>query len=359
MVLLVTFFFISVFSDMSLPAGFGVKSGRATNVGASSSKQVPKVSVSQQVATVSPLKKKGHEKRKNQETDLFITKKSKIQESSSGFPYEAPVTAAGDWFAKVADGYIEPSKFSVWQQRNGEQAADACKRAAAELFFHLTCNPSDNEKLRASLDTANEDKKKLKQQLGASEKDKAKLEEFKSNAERDISRLRTEADNLRIDLNKTAQDLSLSNDRVAELEKQVEDLNTQLGAPNQSSFAEGFRSFVTGFLAVDPEYDWSKFIPATKTWVEEFRVEEAKAIEAKRMEIELEVAAISANAFLEQSSPERVTHVEARQVAEGSPKVTDTHPIPQLTQGEIPQEIPTVPSSQPGNLDSSQDQDQV
>ena len=340
---------------MSLPAGFGVKSGRATNVGASSSKQVPKVSVSQQVAIVSSPKKKGHDKRKNQETDLLITKKSKIQESSSGFPYDAPVTAAGDWFAKVADGYIEPSKFAVWQKRNGEQAADACRRAAAELFFHLTCNPFDTEKLRVSLEAANEDKKKLKQQLGASEKDKAKLEEFKSNAERDISRLKADADNLRTDLNQSAQDLSLSNERVTELEKQVKDLQTQLDAPNQSSFAEGFRSFVTGFLAVDPEYDWSKFIPATKAWVEEFRVEEAKAIEEKRMEIELEVAAISANAFLEQPSPQDA----ARQVAEGSPNVTETNPVPQLIQGETPQEIPTIPSSQPGNLDSSQDQDQV
>ena len=169
--LAVTFPFCLVFlSDMSLPAGFGVKGGRATNVGASNSKQAPKVSVSQQVSTVPSPKRKGHEKRKNQETDLLITKKSKIQESSSEFPYEAPITAAGDWFAKVADGYIEPSKFAVWQKRNGEQAADACRRAAAELFFHLTCNPSDTEKLRIRLEAANEDKNKLKQELGVLKK---------------------------------------------------------------------------------------------------------------------------------------------------------------------------------------------
>ena len=340
---------------MSLPSGFGVKGGRATNVGASTSKQTPKASISQVAIKPPSPKKKILDKRKSQETDLHVSKKSRTADLSSGFPYEAPVTAAGDWFAKVANGYIEPSKFAAWQKRDGEQAADACRRAAAELFFHLTCNPSDTEKLRVSLEAANEDKKKLKQQLGASEKDKVKLEEFKSNAERDISRLKADADNLRTDLNQSAQDLSLSNERVAELEKQVKDLQTQLDAPNQSSFAEGFRSFVTGFLAVDPEYDWSKFIPATKAWVDEFRVEEAKAIEDKRLEIELEVAAISANAFLEQSSPQDV----ARQVAEGSPNVTETIPVPQLTEGETPQEIPTIPSSQPGNLDSSQDQDQV
>ena len=147
---------------MSLPAGFGVKGGRATNVDASSSKQAPKVSVGQQVTKPPSPKKKGHEKRKNQELDVHTPKRSKLQESSSEFPYEAPVTAAGDWFAKVADGYIEPSKFMNWQQRNGEQAADACRRAAAELFFHLTCNPSDTEKLRVSLDTANEETAKLK-----------------------------------------------------------------------------------------------------------------------------------------------------------------------------------------------------
>ena len=348
-------FFISPV-DMSLPSGFGVKNGRASNAGASSSKQVPKVSVSQQVTKFSSPKKKGHEKRKNQETDLHNSKKPKVQELSSGFSYEAPVTAAGDWFAKVADGYLEPSKFAIWQQRNGEQAADACRRAAAELFFHLTCNPSDTEKLRARLDTAKDEIDQLKVQLTEAEKEKAELEKFKVRAEKDISRLKTDADNLRANLNQSAQELTASSEKVIELEKQAEDFQQQLGEVEKSSFAAGFRDFVAGFLAVDPEYDWGKFIPATKQWVDDFRVEEAKAIEEKKMEIELEVAAISANKFLQQPSPGQLDNDEARQTEEGSPNVYATDPVPRLTSGEIPQEIPVISSSQPRNIDSSQDQ---
>ena len=84
-------------------------------MGASSSKQMPKVSVSQQATKPPSPKKKVHEKRKNQELEVHSSKRSKLQESPSEFSYDAPVTAAGDWFAKVADGYIEPSKFMSWQ----------------------------------------------------------------------------------------------------------------------------------------------------------------------------------------------------------------------------------------------------
>ena len=338
---------------MSLPAGFGVTGGRATNVGASSSKQIPKVSVSQQARKPPSPKKKVQEKRRNQELEVHSSKKSKLQESPSGFPFDAPVTAAGDWFAKVADGYIEPSKFTSWQQRNGEQAADACRRAAAELFFHLTCNPSDTEKLRASLDAAREENSKMKQVLAEAEKDKAELEKFKTRALKDISRLKSDADNLRTELNKTAQDLSNAGETVVSLEKKIEELGEKHAEDNRLAFADGFRSYVTGFLAVDPEYDWSKFVPATRAWIEEFKVQEAKAIEEKRLQIELETASDSARKFLEQASP-----LEARQDHQESLE----NPIPRIESGvgasQDPPAVETADTtgSQPNPHDSSQDQ---
>ena len=338
---------------MSLPAGFGVTGGRATNVGASSSKQMPKVSVSQQARKPPSPKKKVQEKRRNQELEVHSSKKSKLQESPSGFPFDAPVTAVGDWFAKVADGYIEPSKFASWQQRNGEQAADACRRAAAELFFHLTCNPSDTEKLRASLDAAREENSKMKQVLAEAEKDKAELEKFKTRALKDISRLKSDADNLRTELNKTAQDLSNAGETVVSLEKKIEELGEKHAEDNRLAFADGFRSYVTGFLAVDPEYDWSKFVPATRAWIEEFKVQEAKAIEEKRLQIELETASDSARKFLEQASP-----LEARQDHQESLE----NPIPRIESGVGASQDPPVvetadtTGSQPNPHDSSQDQ---
>lgn len=268
---------------MSLPSGFGVSKGRAQSGGASGSKIPSKVSVSQPASRRSPPKKKTEDKRKFKDTNPDPSKKLKMTESNSVFPYDAPVTAAGDWFAMMADSYLGPGRFHNWQQRTGEQAAEACRRAAGELFFHLTCNPSDTEKLKARLDASNKENDKLKVQLSEAEGEKAELEKFKLRAEKDISRLKTNADDLRANLNQTAQELTASSEKVVELEKQVEDLQKQLGEAEKSSFASGFRSFVTGFLAVDPEYDWGKFIPATRSWVEEFRVEEVKAIEEKKL----------------------------------------------------------------------------
>lgn len=75
------------------------------------------------------------------------------------------------------------------------------------------------------------------------------------------------------------------------------------------------------------------------------------------MEIELEVAAASANEFLKRPSPERIDQEEARQEIDSSPHDDAAALIPQLTSNDIPQEIPVISSSQPGkDLDSSQDQ---
>ena len=113
-----------------------------------------------------------------------------------------------------------------------------------------------------------------------------------------------------------------SSAKTVALEKKVEDLHMQLGEAEQTFFAAGFRSYVTGFLAVDPDYDWGKFFPATRSWIEEFKVEEAKAIEEKRLAIELEAASVSAQKFLQQSED------EARQEGEVEADADDTNSIP-------------------------------
>ena len=104
-------------------------------------------------------------------------------------------------------------------------------------------------------------------------------------------------------MNKTAQDLSAASETIVSLEKKVEKLEGQQAETSRIAFADGFRSYVTGFLAVDPDYDWSKFVPSTRSWIEEFKVQQAHAIEDKRLEIELEAASDSAKKFLEQPSP--------------------------------------------------------
>lgn len=133
-------------------------------------------------------------------------------------------------------------------------------------------------------------------------------------------------------------------------EGKVEDLKGQLAEANEAAFTDGFRSYMTGFLAVDPDYDWAKFVPATRTWIEEFKVEQAQAIEEKRLEIGSEAASASASKFLENASP-----TKAHQVGEDNHQVE----VPRLESGEnIPQDIQTddASRSQAHAIDSSQDQ---
>lgn len=55
-----------------------------------------------------------------------------------------------------------------------------CRRAADKLFYHLTCNPMDTEKLRASLDAANDEKNLAKAEAGATREGQIELGGFQS-----------------------------------------------------------------------------------------------------------------------------------------------------------------------------------
>lgn len=74
------------------------------------------------------------------------------------------------------------------------------------------------------------------------------MEDFKVKAEKDLPRLRKEADNLRTDLKKIAQDLTTASEKVVALENTIEYLWKQLAETNEIAFADSFRSYVTGLL---------------------------------------------------------------------------------------------------------------
>ena len=57
-----------------------------------------------------------------------------------------------------------------------------------------------------------------------------------------------------------------------------------------AAYEEGFKGYVLGFLATDPEYSWEKFDPDTRKWIEDFKKENGPAIAAKKVEIEAELA---------------------------------------------------------------------
>ncbi|WOG95201.1 hypothetical protein DCAR_0414507 [Daucus carota subsp. sativus] len=68
--------------------------------------------------------------------------------------------------------------------------SEVCRRALAEPFLHMSCNPSNAEKLKTSLDAANQEKDELKRKLDAAEKDKSNLGEYETRADRGLPRLR-------------------------------------------------------------------------------------------------------------------------------------------------------------------------
>lgn len=87
-------------------------------------------------------------------------------------------------------------------------------------------------------------------------------------------------------------------------------------------------------------------------WIEEFKVEQAKAIEEKRLEIELEVAAALVNTFLEQVFPRKAREEGDQERPEEIPMIK-----PGAHDGVPPEnQAFEAALSQPNHMDSSQDQ---
>ena len=73
-------------------------------------------------------------------------------------------------------------------------------------------------------------------------------------------------------------------------EKQASTWDEEKEAVQDAAYEEGFKGYVLGFLATDPEYSWEKFDPDTRKWIEDFKAENVVAIAAKKIEIEAELA---------------------------------------------------------------------
>lgn len=73
---------------------------------------------------------------------------------------------------------------------------------------------------------------------------------------------------------------------VLEIEKS--DWDNEKQRIEDLSFQKGFDFYLLGFIANDPDYDWSKFGPGCAEDIEEFKRVHADAIKAKRVELGLE-----------------------------------------------------------------------
>ena len=289
--------FPSCLADMGkLPTGFGLRRGSSSKQGAPDAAKAD-VSASQPLQ-VEPLAqaKPAPTKRKNQEGPqqaLRKTKSSKLDASQS-LPYDRPVTKAGDYFSRLADAFVLPSQMEAWSSRTDEQAQEAMRRAAAELFFHTSFNPSDTSKIKARLEDLEKENNDLKKSLAEADTERVELRTFKNKASVDISLLKRDESSLRTELNATGRELTETSRKLVVAESELVDLKARHEFDLENAFADGFRDYVAGFLAVDPEYDWSKFGEKTRDWVADFRRDEAAVIAEKREAIEAEKATVLA-----------------------------------------------------------------
>lgn len=211
----------------------------------------------------------------------------------------APLSLASMEFGQLAETYVDPAHVEVWKGRTEHQALEAIRRASAEIFFHTHYNASDFEKNRARLEALEEENEKLKAEAKGTSQELSHLHAYKQNADKSITLLKSEESRLRTELNSMGQSLTAASERIYSLENEVTSLKNDLQSSKDASFEEGFKSYVTGFLAVDPDYNWSNFGEDTLKWMEDFKVQEAQAITEKRALIEQEKMSAASNPTIE------------------------------------------------------------
>lgn len=80
---------------------------------------------------------------------------------------------------------------------------------------------------------------------------------------------------------------------VTDLQAEISSLKAERSKIKSDVYTEGFQGYLKGFLAVAPEYDWSKFGKGTSKWLDESKVLEAEAISLKKAQIATEQKKVS------------------------------------------------------------------
>ena len=285
-------------SEMSrLPRGFGRHP--STDSDAPPSKQVPPTTV----PTVHPPKDKSPKKRSAASLAPTTSKKPRsLSETSS---------AVAANFEKHALLHIEKKELDAWKARSKEQAREAVRRATTELFFHNVVDESMRNEDVARSHTLELERTRLLKELKESKKALDSLSNAKNILEESLkihaqeeARLKGELLDKDATILECKQENSFLSSEITLLkDDQANRWVSEAEKIKAASYEEGFKGYVLGFLATDPEYSWEKFDPDTRKWIQDFKSENESAIAAKKLEIEAELARPNADAIVVDAIP--------------------------------------------------------
>lgn len=183
--------------------------------------------------------------------------------------------------------FFSEEEVKGWSSRSDEQIENVLISSAAQLHFHANHIKESNQKMRARLSQLETENKNMSKQL------KGKDDQFK--------RMRSAKDTQIEKLNNSIKSMTESIDKLTKANSLLEEDKSngwavEKKALQKSSFSRGFRNYASGFLAVDPEYDFSKFGQETVDWIEKFKIDEADEIKAKRISLGLELPEVDEDA---------------------------------------------------------------
>lgn len=121
---------------------------------------------------------------------------------------------------------------------------------------------------------------------------------------------------------------------VNQLDGLLEDQKNERAEERQkeknASFEEGFKNYASGFLVVDPEYDFAKFGEDTVTWIADFKGQHAADIKAKRIVLGLEQASVGEKdaSILETSIPLDVIPIQIDDESQNPPPAQEDATLP-------------------------------
>lgn len=185
--------------------------------------------------------------------------------------------------------------FKKWKSLSPEKENQAMIHASAQLLIASLGRAQRLEKEGARFKKAEAENSKLSNQIKDMERYHKKVCDQN---EAEIRILKKEVDDY-VEINEhRSTTIDNLNKEISELKARQEELveDQQNGWKEEKakieneSFSQGFRYYATGFLANDPDYDFTKFGEETVQWIEKFKVDEASEIKARGVELGLEEA---------------------------------------------------------------------
>lgn len=259
-----------------LPKGFGVGTamGAPTKMCTEASKKAPQEKKGE--GAPRPHKRPAPQRHVPPSTGEVPSKRQKAAESSSLVSVN---------LGSLADPFVKDSELKHWAGRSEKEVQTAMARASAELYYYTMTRLTAMSDQEARLAALEEEKLKLKAEMAALSADNVRL---RGDLDAQAAASKKEV--------QTLQDLLLAKDAsLADALADVQDLQGEVAAAKADqekvkadAYTEGFRGYLKGFLAVDPDYDWTMFGESTVKWMEEFKVLEAGAIASRKAQIQAE-----------------------------------------------------------------------